>query len=94
MVNAKVFRIKGKIFKTIILHKAKKEGKDTKKTIIYNFEKEVLGTSKDEILERIYSFFGSVFKVKRKKIKIEEIKEIGEEEIKDKNLKKFLKIWR
>lgn len=94
MVNVKIFKVKGKIFKTLILHKAKKEGKDTKKTVVYNFEKEVLGTSEREVLEKIYSFFGSVFKVKRKKIKIEEIKEIGEEEIKNRDLKKFLKIWK
>ncbi|MEM1782817.1 MAG: 50S ribosomal protein L18Ae [Nanopusillaceae archaeon] len=90
----KIFKVKGKIFKTLILRKARKEGEKTKKTVIYNFEKEIIGSSEKDALERLLSFFGSVFKVKRKKIKIEEIKEIKEDEIVDKDLKKFIKLWR
>ncbi|MEM5880132.1 MAG: 50S ribosomal protein L18Ae [Candidatus Aenigmatarchaeota archaeon] len=94
MVNMKIFKVKGKIFKTLILKKSKKEGKDTKKTIVYNFEKEIIGTSEKDVLEKIYSFFGSVFKVKRKRIKIEEINEIKENEITNKDLKRFIERWR
>ncbi|RDD52143.1 50S ribosomal protein L18a [Nanoarchaeota archaeon NZ13-N] len=94
MVNKKIFRVEGIIKKTVILNKAGKEGVDTKSKVIYKFGKEILGTSKEEVLERIYSFFGSIYKVKRKNIEIMKVEEINEEELKDKILKKFLKIWK
>ncbi|RIB35707.1 MAG: hypothetical protein BXU00_01185 [Candidatus Nanoclepta minutus] len=77
-----------------MLNKAGKEGVDTKSKVIYKFSKEILGTSKEEVLESIYSFFGSIYKVKRKNIEIMKVEEINEEELKDKILKKFLKIWK
>jgi len=94
MVNKKIFRVEGIINKTVILKRARKEGVDTKAKITYKFSKEVLGVSKEDVLERILSFFGSIYKVKRKNIKILNIEEISEDQIKDKSLKKFLKIWR
>jgi len=94
MVNKKIFRVEGIINKTIILKKARKEGIDTKAKVIYKFSKEVLGVSKEDVLERILSFFGGIYRVKRKNIKILKIEEISEDQIKDKSLKKFLKIWR
>jgi len=94
MVNKKIFRVEGIINKTVILRRAKKEGVDTKAKITYRFSKEVLGVSKEDVLERILSFFGSVYKVKRKNIKILKIEEISEDQIKDKSLKKFLRIWK
>jgi len=93
MVNKKIFRVEGIINKTVIVHKARKEGINTKAKITYRFSKEVLGISKDDVLERILSFFGSIYKVKRKNIKITKIEEVPEDQIKDKSLKKFLKIW-
>jgi len=94
MVNKKIFRVEGIISKTIIIHKAKKEGVDTKAKVTYRFSKEILGVSKEDVLERLLSFFGSVYKVKRKNIKITKIEEISEDRVKDKSLKKFLKIWK
>lgn len=93
-MNKKIFRIKGKIIKKYLIHKSKKEGKDTKRTVIYNFEKEITGTSEKDVLEKIFSFFGSVYKVKRSCIKIDEIKEISADEIKSKILKKFIEKWK
>jgi len=94
MVNKKIFRVEGIINKTVILNRRKKEGVDTKARITYKFSKEVFGVSKEEVLERILSFFGSVYKVKRKNIKILKIEEIPEDQIKDKSLKKFLEVWK
>lgn len=93
-MNKKIFRVKGRIIKKYVLHKAKKEGKDTKRKIIYNFEKELTGVSKEDVLEKIYSFFGSIYKVKRNNIKIDEITEISPSEVKNRDLKKFLEIWK
>jgi len=94
MVNKKIFRVEGIITKTIIVRRARKEGIDTKARVVYKFSKEILGVSKEDVLERILSFFGSVYKVKRKNIKITKIEEISEDQVKDKSLKKFLKIWK
>jgi len=49
-----------------------------------------LGIDEKDVLERIYSLFGSAYKVKRNKIKILKIEEISENDVKDKNLKKFI----
>jgi len=94
MVNKKIFRVEGIINKTVIIHKARKEGVDTKAKITYRFSKEILGISKEDVLERLLSFFGSIYKVKRKNIKITKIEEISEDQVKDKSLRKFLKIWK
>jgi len=83
MVNKKIFRVEGIISKTIIVHKARKEGVDTKAKVTYRFSKEILGVSKEDVLERLLSFFGSVYKVKRKNIKITKIEEISEDQVKD-----------
>jgi len=94
MVNKKIFRVEGIINKTIIVHRARKEGIDTKAKVTYRFSKEIIGVSKEDVLERLLSFFGSIYKVKRKNIKIIRIEEISEDQIRDKSLKKFLKIWK
>ena len=94
MVNKKIFRVEGIINKTIIVHRARKEGIDTKAKVTYRFSKEIIGVSKEDVLERLLSFFGSIYKVKRKNIKITRIEEISEDQIRDKSLKKFLKIWK
>ena len=90
-MEVKIYRVEGLIFKTKILRNLKKkEGVLTKRKVIYKFTKELLGINENDVLERIYSLFGSAYKVKRNKIKILKIKEISENDVKDKNLKKFI----
>ena len=47
------------------------------------FSKEVMGNDEEEAKERLLSILGSKHGVKRRMIKIEEIKELKKEEIKD-----------
>ncbi len=94
MTNKKIFRIEGIITKNLILRRAKKEGIDTKTKIIYKFRKELLGVSKEDVLERLYPFFGSIYKVKRRNIKILKVEEIPEDKVTNKALKKFLQLWK
>lgn len=47
------------------------------------FSKEVLGSSKEEAIERIYSELGSKHKIKRRFIKIEDVREIKSEDVQD-----------
>lgn len=90
---SRIFRIKGVISKIkIVREPIAKEGVITKKKVLFNFEKEVPAYDEKHALEKIYSLFGSVFKVKRTQIKILEIKEISKEEVKDKKLRKFIEI--
>lgn len=94
-MDVKVYRIKGVIEKTKILHyPPKKEGVVTKRKVIYKFSKEVTAYNEKHALEKIYSIFGSVYKVKRNRIKVLEIKEISPEEVEDKQLKKLLEYGR
>ncbi len=90
-MNVKIYRVSGVIEKVKILrYPRKKEGVITKRRVIYKFSKEILGVNEKDVIERIYSIFGSNYKVKRNKIKILEIKEIKEGEITDMSLKKML----
>ena len=92
-MDIKIYRVIGEIHKVKIIRKhRKKEGIDTKRKIVYKFVREMLGTSEKDVLERIYSLFGSVYNVKRNRIKILKIEEIKEEDIQDKNLKKFIEL--
>ena len=47
------------------------------------FSKDVLGSSKEDAMERVYSDLGSKHKVKRRFINIEEVKEIKPDDISD-----------
>lgn len=47
------------------------------------FSKEVIGKDEDEAREKIYSVLGSRHRVKRKMIKIKNVREISMEEIED-----------
>jgi len=64
----KVYRIKGKFLM----------GK-----IWQPFSKEFIGENEEEAKERMYSIIGSRHRVKRRMIKVEEIKEINRDEIED-----------
>ncbi|BBL45365.1 50S ribosomal protein L18Ae [Nanobdella aerobiophila] len=92
-MEVKIYRVTGRINKVKIVHASKrKEGVITKRKIIYNFSKEVLGLNEKEVKERILSLFGSVYKVKRNNISIQEIKEIKNEDVTDQKLRKFLEM--
>ncbi|MEM3526425.1 MAG: 50S ribosomal protein L18Ae [Candidatus Jordarchaeaceae archaeon] len=67
-VNVKVFRVKGMFI-----------GKKDK----FPFVKDVRALKEEEAKETIYSIIGSKHKVKRKHIRIEEIKVIDPKETKD-----------
>lgn len=87
----KVYRVTGEfIVKKVLRKKQAKEGVNTIRKIKYRFSKEVLADSPENAKEYIYKLFGGVYKIKRKAIKINDIKELSLEEIKDKNLKKYL----
>ncbi len=64
----KAYRVKGKFYM---------------KNIWHPFEKEVVSSSKAKAEEKILSIIGSNHRVKRKMIKIEELKEVPPEEVKD-----------
>ncbi|MGC9079125.1 MAG: 50S ribosomal protein L18Ae [Nanopusillaceae archaeon] len=90
-MDVKIYRVEGLIFKTKIIRRpSKKEGVITKRKVVYKFRKELLGISEKDVLERIYSILGGNFKVKKNRIKILSIKEITEDQIEDKKLKKFI----
>lgn len=90
-MDIKVYRISGIIEKIRILHRPrKKEGVVTKRRVIYRFVKEITAYNEKHALEKIYSIFGGIYKVKRKRIKILEIKELKPEEILDKKIKKLV----
>lgn len=55
------------------------------------FTKELKAINEEEIMERIYSEFGSKHHIKRNKIKIEQIDEISEEDVLDPVIKALLK---
>ena len=57
------------------------EGKFYMKNIWHPFKKEIVSSSKPKAKEKVLSIIGSNHRVKRKKVKIEEIKEISPEEI-------------
>jgi len=91
-MNKKIFRVEGYITKNkIVRTPRKKEGKITKKKVIIRFRKEIVATKPEEAIEKLYSIYGSVHRVKRNGIKIISIKEIPFEEVKDIQLKKFIK---
>ncbi|MDT7861402.1 MAG: 50S ribosomal protein L18Ae [Saccharolobus sp.] len=56
------------------------------------FVKIVRALNEKQAMEYIYSFFGSKNKIKRHNIKIEEIREINEEEIADRRIKELAKL--
>ena len=90
-MDKKIFRIKGVIVKRKLLRpKIKKEGIPTYRKVATAFEKELVAIDEKDALEKLYSLYGGIHKVKRSQIKIEEIKEISIEEVKDLQLKKFL----
>ncbi len=92
-MDVKIYRVEGEINKVKVIRKPKKkEGVETKRKIKYKFVKEMLGTSEKDVSEKIFSLFGSIYKVKRNRIKIIKIEEIKEEDVKDKNLKKLLEL--
>ncbi|MGC9133055.1 MAG: 50S ribosomal protein L18Ae [Nanopusillaceae archaeon] len=94
-MDVKIYRVEGEIEKIKIIRRSrKKEGKITKRKIKYKFVKELLGTSEKDILEKLYSIFGSLYKVKRNRIKIIKIEEIKEEDIRDKSLKKLIELMK
>ncbi len=94
MSEKKIFRIIGMIRKRkLIRKKEKKEGIEVYKLIVQPFSVEVVAIKPEDALEKIYSNFGSRFKVKRTQIKIEKIEEISPEEAKDPIIQKlFLSI--
>ncbi|MFQ5887247.1 MAG: 50S ribosomal protein L18Ae [Candidatus Hydrothermarchaeales archaeon] len=71
-METKVFRITGKF----------RMGED-----MQPFTKEFQAASKENVIEKIYADLGSKHKVKRGKIKIEEVKEIKPEEAEDQVIK-------
>lgn len=75
-MKTKIFRIQGKFMR----------GNSLKP-----FTRELKATNEDEIKEKIYSEFGSKHHIKRNKIKIEDIKEISEDEVLDPVIKALLK---
>ena len=90
-MEKKIFRIKGVIFKRkVIRPKRKKEGKATVRKIVMPFDVEVVSVSEKDAIEKIYSIFGGVHKVKRTQIKIDSVQEISIEEVRDVQLRKFL----
>ncbi|MEM0362366.1 MAG: 50S ribosomal protein L18Ae [Sulfolobaceae archaeon] len=56
------------------------------------FAKIVRALNEKQAVEYIYSFFGSKNKIKRHNIKIEEIREIKEDEIPDKRIRDLAKL--
>ncbi|MCD6481185.1 MAG: 50S ribosomal protein L18a [Thermoplasmata archaeon] len=54
------------------------------------FAKEVIGNNEEEAKERLLSIMGSRHKVKRRMIKIEEVKELQKDEIEDAVIKYIL----
>lgn len=58
-------------------------GKFLMKNVWQPFTKEIEGESEEEAKEKILSIIGSLHKVKRNKIKIEEIEELQKDEITD-----------
>lgn len=58
-------------------------GKFLMKDVWQPFNKEVIGKDEEEAKEKVYSIMGSRHKVKRRMIKIEEVKELQKGEIKD-----------
>ncbi|HIP89968.1 MAG TPA: 50S ribosomal protein L18a [Candidatus Nanopusillus sp.] len=90
-MDKKVFRIKGVIVKRKLLRpKIKKEGLPTYRRVVITFERELVAVNEKDALEKIYSLYGGIHRVKRFQIKIKEIKEVPIEEVKDLQLKKFL----
>jgi len=47
------------------------------------FKKELIAETKDSAIEKVYSVFGSMHRVRRKEIKIENIQELKEDDITD-----------
>jgi large subunit ribosomal protein LX len=90
-MERKIFRVKGVIFKRKLLRaKKKKEGISTYRKVVMPFDVEISAVSEKDALEKIYSIYGGVHKVKRTQIKIEEVREISPEEVQDIQLKKFI----
>jgi large subunit ribosomal protein LX len=50
---------------------------------VQKFTRDLLATSKENALERVFSEFGSKHKVRRNQIHIEEVVEVKPEEVKD-----------
>lgn len=57
------------------------KGEFLMKNVWQPFTKEIEGEDEEEAVEKILSIIGSLHKVKRKMIKIEEIKELQKDEI-------------
>ena len=90
-MEKKIYRIEGVIVKRkLIRPKLKKEGLPSYKKVVMRFKKELLGTSERDVVEKIYSVYGGLHKVKRGQIKIISIKEISLDEVEDLQLKKFV----
>ncbi len=76
--EVKIFRIKGKF---------------QMGNVMQPFTKEIRALKKEHAIEIVMSDLGSKHKVKRRKIKIDEVKEISKEEVQDQFLKSFIEIF-
>ncbi len=59
------------------------KGKFLMKDVWQPFTKEVVGENEEEAKERLLSIMGSRHRVKRRMVKIEEVKELQKDEIED-----------
>ncbi len=66
------------------------EGEFLMKDVWQPFRKEVVGNSREEAEEKILSIMGSRHKVKRRFIKIKEVKELKKDEVEDPVVKYIL----
>jgi len=57
-----------------------------------SFTKETVANSRDEAVEKILSVIGSKHRVKRKKIRIESVRELKSEEIEDTYVREMLEV--
>jgi len=90
-MEKKIYRVKGIIFKRkLIRPKRKKEGKPTIRRIVMPFNVEVVSTSEKNAVDKIVHLFSSIHKVRRSQVKIDEVKEITLEDVRDIQLKKFI----
>ncbi len=68
----------------------KVKGKFLMKDVWQPFDKEVIGNDEEEAKERLLSIMGSRHKVKRRMIKIEDVRELQKDEIEDPVIKYIL----
>ncbi len=83
MVNVKIFRIKGKM---LLSHDRNPEWRP--------FVIEATGVKPEDVIEKVYSELGSRHKLRRRHIRIEEVKEIGPEEVTNQALRALLSLKR